>query len=243
MTLHIYSYIRDALHCATQKAFPDIMIKPESIPLFFKSPLSEIDLSSPLALKIASQKKLPSDRIASCIMSFFNWDEWFVIPDPLLNKTIFSGFITFRLSSLFLVNNLNKTAEHNASYYGELPCGTDKEFEPAKDILKRIDPLLRHAEKSIPANSIIEIEQANLLCSSEENRLMRLLSVSHEEQIYSSDAAMYFLQHLIYVLDRYINTSPVFTLNNDLTLARVILIRASYNRLVGLIKKTGYQLR
>lgn len=234
LTLNIYSYLRSALQRAIFKNFPDILIKSQFIPLFFKSPYSSADLNTPVALKIASLRKMPVGRVAEQILSSFEWNEKFVTSDPDLSQTVSAGFICFRTSLPFQYNALKSAASDINDYSGSISTNLNNLYH----IFDQTHSLLQYSKKIISSDNIFEPEHFDLLNNPDERQLIRLIAVSKTEELYSSGAAQYFLQRISYILNHYIGTVPVFSSNDQLSFSRVILIRASHNHLTSLVDST-----
>jgi arginyl-tRNA synthetase len=233
VSLNLYSYLREALRVAVCQSFPDIPASSDSIHLFFKSPSPSADLSTPLALRIASLKKIPAEIVAKRIISCFKWNERFIISDPQNHQTVTAGFISFRTSLSFQYETLKKAAS------GMLPPFDifDNRKHPDKtlQLLHQTTPLLKHTEKILSSDCTFEPAHLRLLSTPEEKKLIRLIAVSQTEELHSPGAAVYFLHELTQTTIRYLNAIPVFSENEQLSFSRVILIRACHNRVINLI--------
>lgn len=233
MTANLYSYLRSELQAAISSSFPDLSVSAGSIPLFFKSPSLSADLSTPVACRIASLKRLSADAVASQILSFFKWNEKFIISDPDHYQTVTNGFICFRTSLSFQYDALKNAASESEKTVDAV-CNHQFLIEAA-NLLQQTIPLLRHAEILIPSTGIFKQLHFDLLDMPTEHKLIRLIAVSHAEELYSSGAAAYFLQQLIGSLNSYMAVAPVFSNNELLTFSRVTLIRACHNRIISLL--------
>lgn len=229
MSLNLYSYLREALQVAVCQSYPDIPVSSDSIHLFFKSPSPLTDLCTPLALRIASLKKIPAEIVAKRIISFFKWNKKFIISDPQNHQTVTAGFICFRTSPSFQYETLKRAASDMLPTIDTFcNCNIpDKTLQ----LLHQTTPLLKHSEKILSLNCTFEPAHFKLLNTSEEKKLIRLIAVSQTEELHSPGAAAYFLQELTQTTIRYLNAIPVFSDNMQLTLSRVILIRACHNRI------------
>jgi len=222
------------LRVAVCRSFPDIPVSCDSIPLFFKSPLPLTDLNTPLALRIASLKKMPSEMVAKRIISCFQWNEKFIVSDPQNHQTITNGFICFRTSLSFQYETLKKAAINTAQ-----PLETFCNLKIPDKILKLLHqttPLLRHSDTTLSKGFIFEPFHFSLLNSSLERKLLRLIAVSQTRELYSSGAAAFFWQELAQFLSSYLDKIPIFNANEQLTLSRVFLVRACHNRIVSLLE-------
>jgi len=231
VTLNIYSYLRETLRVAVCKSFPDIPVSSDSIPLFFKSPLPSTDLNSPLALRIASLKRMPPEIVAKRIISCFEWNENFVISDPQNNQTVTNGFICFRTSPSFQYEMLKKAATGIDTLTSIDSFGSPGFPDKTLQLLHQTTPLLRHSEKILSSDLIFEPDHFGLLCTPEEKKLIRLIAVSQAEELYSPAAAAFFMQELTQTSSRYLNAVPIFRENEQLTFARVVLVAASHRRI------------
>lgn len=220
------------MRVAVCKSFPDIPVSCDSIPFFYKSPLPLTDLNTPLALRIASQKKMPPEMVAKRIISCFEWNENFIVSDPQNHQTVTDGFICFRTSLSFRYEALKKNISDTLPLFDSF-CD-DKVPGKTLELLNQTTPLLRHSEIALSSGIIFEPAHFNLLNTPEENKLIRLIAVSQTEELHSPGAAAYFLQELTQISNRYLNAVPIFSKNEQLTFARVVLVRASHKRVCDL---------
>ncbi len=236
LSVNIYTYLRSSLYESIVQSFPDFPINSESILLLFKSPSPDVDLNTPVARKIASSKKISADTVAHRIMSTFAWDERFVITDQQLKFTIADGFISFRLSNFYLFEVLKNAASSNIdrdfTTYSNLSSDTYK-------LLQKLNPLLKHAQRSVPLDTVLETTQFDLLKTADERKLIRLIAVSKADTIYSADAAVYFIRQLTPLLARNLLSTPVFSPDINLTVARVLLLKAAYIQLIELLHRSA----
>lgn len=232
MSLHLYSYLRESLRVAVCKSFPDIEVSSCSIPLFFKSPSPLTDLNTPVALRIASLKKLPPELTAKRIISCFEWNEKFIISDPQNHQTVTDGFICFRTSLSFQYETLKEAANDTLP---PLDSFCNRKF-PVKtfQLLNQITPLLRHSENALSPGVVFELSHFRLLNTPEEKKMIRLIAVSQAKELHSPGAAAYFLQELTQSLSQYLKAVPIFSKNEQLTFARVVLVKASHKRIYDL---------
>lgn len=230
----IYSYLRTALHKALSRVFSSIIINPESISLFFKSPGLQDDLCTPVAFKIASSVNISPVNAAQKIILFFEWDDNFIIPDPLLKHSISSGFICFRTSDSFQYRSLKDAA--GSEFIDFTDPFDNSNFSYIREIGQILIPLLKHTSS---LKYDIETVNYDLLQTEDERKLLRLVAVSRVNELYSGNASLFFMQKIASVLHRYLHQVSIFTSNSDLTNARLELLKGSYNRLISLHRRTS----
>lgn len=234
MTLNLYSYLKEALREAVGNTFPDVSVSADSIPLLYKSPFSWADLCTSLALRIASLKKMLPETVAKQIISFFKWNERFIISDPQNHQTVTDGFICFRTSLSFQYEALKKAVSGIDTLSSIDSLDSRKFPDKTLQLLHQTTPLLRHSEKALSSDLVFEPAHFKLLCTAEERKLIRLIAVSQTEELHSPGAAAYFLQELTQTSSRYLKAIPIFSGNEQLTFARVVLVKASHKRICDL---------
>lgn len=234
MTLNLYSYLKEALREAVGNIFPDVSVSADSIPLLYKSPFSWADLCTSLALRIASLKKMLPETVAKQIISFFKWNERFIISDPQNHQTVTDGFICFRTSLSFQYEALKKAVSGIDTLSSIDSLDSRKFPDKTLQLLHQTTPLLRHSEKALSSDLVFEPAHFKLLCTAEERKLIRLIAVSQTEELHSPGAAAYFLQELTQTSSRYLKAIPIFSGNEQLTFARVVLVKASHKRICDL---------
>lgn len=234
MTLNLYSYLKEALREAVGNIFPDVSVSADSIPLLYKSPFSWADLCTPLALRVASLKKMLPETVAKQIISCFKWNERFIISDPQNHQTVTDGFICFRTSLSFQYEALKKAVSGIDTLSSIDSLDSRKFPDKTLQLLHQTTPLLRHSEKALSSDLVFEPAHFKLLCTAEERKLIRLIAVSQTEELHSPGAAAYFLQELTQTSSRYLKAIPIFSGNEQLTFARVVLVKASHKRICDL---------
>lgn len=234
MTLNLYSYLKEALREAVGNIFPDVSVSADSIPLLYKSPFSWADLCTPLALRVAYLKKMLPETVAKQIISFFKWNERFIISDPQNHQTVTDGFICFRTSLSFQYEALKKAVSGIDTLSSIDSLDSRKFPDKTLQLLHQTTPLLRHSEKALSSDLVFEPAHFKLLCTAEERKLIRLIAVSQTEELHSPGAAAYFLQELTQTSSRYLKAIPIFSGNEQLTFARVVLVKASHKRICDL---------
>lgn len=234
MTLNLYSYLKEALREAVGNIFPDVSVSADSIPLLYKSPFSWADLCTSLALRIASLKKMLPETVAKQIISCFKWNERFIISDPQNHQTVTDGFICFRTSLSFQYEALKKAVSGIDTLSSIDSLDSRKFPDKTLQLLHQTTPLLRHSEKALSSDLVFEPAHFKLLCTAEERKLIRLIAVSQTEELHSPGAAAYFLQELTQTSSRYLKAIPIFSGNEQLTFARVVLVKASHKRICDL---------
>lgn len=234
MTLNLYSYLKEALREAVGNTFPDVSVSADSIPLLYKSPFSWADLCTPLALRVASLKKMLPETVAKQIISCFKWNERFIISDPQNHQTVTDGFICFRTSLSFQYEALKKAVSGIDTLSSIDSLDSRKFPDKTLQLLHQTTPLLRHSEKALSSDLVFEPAHFKLLCTAEERKLIRLIAVSQTEELHSPGAAAYFLQELTQTSSRYLKAIPIFSGNEQLTFARVVLVKASHKRICDL---------
>lgn len=234
MTLNLYSYLKEALREAVGNTFPDVSVSADSIPLLYKSPFSWADLCTSLALRIASLKKMVPETVAKQIISCFKWNEKIIISDPQNHQTVTGGFICFRTSLSFQYEALKKAVSGIDTLSSIDSLDSRKFPDKTLQLLHQTTPLLRHSEKALSSDLVFEPAHFKLLCTAEERKLIRLIAVSQTEELHSPGAAAYFLQELTQTSSRYLKAIPIFSGNEQLTFARVVLVKASHKRICDL---------
>jgi arginyl-tRNA synthetase len=234
VTLNLYSYLKEALREAVGNIFPDVSVSADSIPLLYKSPFSWADLCTPLALRVAYLKKMLPETVAKQIISFFKWNERFIISDPQNHQTVTDGFICFRTSLSFQYEALKKAVSGIDTLSSIDSLDSRKFPDKTLQLLHQTTPLLRHSEKALSSDLVFEPAHFKLLCTAEERKLIRLIAVSQTEELHSPGAAAYFLQELTQTSSRYLKAIPIFSGNEQLTFARVVLVKASHKRICDL---------
>jgi arginyl-tRNA synthetase len=105
----IYSYLKSRLLNSIKNLYDENVLNKVDISIEKPKQKSYGDFSSPVALSVAKLVKENPLDVSKKIMTSFEWNDFFLEPDPLLEKTIINGFINFTVSRKYLQKNLIDT--------------------------------------------------------------------------------------------------------------------------------------
>lgn len=221
--LSLRSYLRSSLQAAIDTVFPSLnfTIAPDS---FYLCREPECDLSNPAPLRISSLAGISAESAAERIMSVFNWADSFVVPDPMLIWTIKRGFLNFRISKEYLHLILLETGK-------PLPS-----FRTNNKMLERTVSLLK-ASGHFQSSDKMAATRLDLLNTKEEKLLEKIIALSGSDAFTGRKPANFFRKCLMVAFNDFYLKHPVFSDSEELTCARVLLVRAVHNHLCFLLEK------
>ena len=221
--LSLRSYLRSGLQAAIKKVFPPLnfTIAPDS---FYLCRDPECDLSNPAPLRISPLAGITAESAAERIMSAFNWDDSFVVPDPMLTWTIKRGFLNFRISKKYLHLILLETGK-------PLPF-----INKDNNLLEKTVSILKASRHFQDPDKMVQA-RLDLLNTEEEKYLEKIIALSGSDAFMGGNPAFFFRKRLIAAFNDFYLKHPVFSDSEELTRARVLLVRAVHNHLSFLLEK------
>jgi arginyl-tRNA synthetase len=123
----VRSYLTQALASAVKTAFPAAGIDENAITLETPKSPEHGDLAITIAMQLAKTLHMAPPIIAKKIMSCFDWNDQYVVPDPQLTKTIIGGYINLTLSPAYL-HQVLRTVVDNPGEFGHKQTATPQKI-------------------------------------------------------------------------------------------------------------------
>lgn len=223
-------YLYPAFRNAVLAAFPEMSDVPA--PLLYKPRYGSNDLSSSVALKIATyNKQSNADSIAETVLNHFEWDEYF-LDKPCKEHLIDKGYINFRFNTRYLLESVCSPTPVSRV------CFPPQFDQKHISVYSKIYDIYLYAERCGFYKQKFDISIAFSYLHALERQLMVELAASDFSEIFSGK--LFFIRQILILTQKYYRSVPVSSPDSELTIFRMFLIKQVIHKINTLWACAGF---